>query len=341
MARGVALSSLVTKLRLETGRSSSTTANADEKEQLEHLLRTKQEFYYDDYDWPHLTVYRRLTPVANQRFYTFPSDMNFEATTTLFVKDSDTYVPLTRGIGFSQYNAHDSLQARAATGTVTVDGGTSSPGTNKITAIDVNSVDVLGASVDWTTSHAATATLLAAQINTFASTPEYTATASGAVVTITAKITAGAGVNAFTVAATVAGDVTTTDVAMADGVDAEQSDPPIRWDLLEDDETDAEAIEIWPVPATSDAELWLVGKRALGDLLVDADTALLDDQLLYLTAAAELLARSKKADAQTKAVAAARRYNQLKARSRASVPPFKLRGDGQEPVTETTVRVSG
>lgn len=340
MARGVALSALVTQLRLETGRSSTAVANADEKEQLEHLLRTKQEFYYDDYDWPHLNVYRRLTPVTNQRFYTFPSDMNFEAVEGLFIKDSGTYTPLPRGIDFGQYNAHDSLQARAATGTVTVDGGTSSAGVNKVTAIDVNSVDVLGASVDWTTSHAATAALLAAQINTFASTPEYTATASGAIVTITAKITAGAGVNTFTVAATVAGDVTTTDVAMASGVNAEQSDPPEGWELLEDDETDAEAIEIWPVPSSSDAELWLVGKRALGDLLVDADTALLDDQLLVLTAAAELLVKSKKADAQVKAVAAGRRYLQMKARSKAAARPFILRGSVQEPMTGTTIRVS-
>ncbi len=341
MARGVALSQLVTDLRLETGRSSTAIANADEKAQLEYLLRSKQKFYYDDYDWPHLNVYRRLTPVANQRFYTFPTDMNFEAVRGLFVKDSSNYIPLVRGVDFSHYNAHDSLQARAATGTVTVDGGTSNPGTNKITAIDVNSVDVLGASIDWTTSHANTATLLAAQINTFASTPEYTATASGAIVTISAKITAGAGVNAFAVAATVAGDVTTTDVAMAGGVDAEQSDPPSRWELLEDDETNAVAIEVWPVPASSDAELWLVGKRALGDLLVDADTALLDDQLLILTAAAELLVKAKKQDAQAKAIAAGRRYNQMKARSRAAAQPFKLRGGMTEPTTGITVRVSG
>ncbi len=343
MARGVALSQLVTNLRLETGRSSTAIANADEKAQLEYLLRSKQAFYYDDYEWPHLNVYRRLVPVANQRFYTFPTDMNFEAVKGLFVKDGGSYTSLLRGIDFGHYNSHDSLQARAATGTVTVTAGTSSPGTNKVTAINVNSIDVLGASIDWTTSDANTATLLAAQINTFASTPEYTAAASGAVVTITAKITAGTTPNTFVVAATVAGDVTTTDVAMAGGVVAEQSDPPRRWELLEDDETDADAIEVWPVPASSDAELWLVGKRALGDLLVDADTALLDDQLLVLTVAAELLAKAKKQDAQAKAIAAGRRYNQMKARSKAAAQPFKLRG-GTDQTAERAgimVRVSG
>jgi hypothetical protein len=53
--------------------------------------------------------------------------------------------------------------------------GTASAGVNKINSITVGGVDVLGAAVDWTTSHAATAAAIAAQINSFSSSPNYTA----------------------------------------------------------------------------------------------------------------------------------------------------------------------
>ena len=78
MARGIALSVLVQQVRHETGRSIATSAGADEKARLEHLLRRTQEFWYEEYDWPFLQVLRSITTVVNQRFYPFPSDMNIE-----------------------------------------------------------------------------------------------------------------------------------------------------------------------------------------------------------------------------------------------------------------------
>lgn len=337
MARGVALSELVKRLRLETSGSSSAIANADEKEQLEHLLRAKQEFYYDDYDWPHLNVFRRITPVQNQRFYAFPSDMNFEAVEGLYVKDGTDYVPLRRGVGFQQYNSEDSLKAVAAVGSFNLATGAS----GSVDSVTVDSVELLSAAVSFATSLSVTAIAVAANITANTSTPNYTATAAGTVVTITAAMTAGTSANTFVVAVGVTTITADTLVNMTGGVDAEQSDPAANWELREDDETDAEAIEVWPVPASSASQLWLVGKRSLPDLLADADVALLDDQLLVLTAAAEILAKRKKADAQVKAIAAGRRYLQMKARSRAAVQPFKLRGDDQEPMAGTIVRVSG
>jgi hypothetical protein len=108
-----------------------------------------------------------------------------------------------------------------ATGTFTITGGTSSPGVNKVNAVMVNGVDVLGAAVDWVTSHADTATAVAAQITSFASTPNYTAAAVGAVVTITAVAGSGATPNGFVVSPTVAGDVTVGSITnMSGGVTA-------------------------------------------------------------------------------------------------------------------------
>ena len=108
-----------------------------------------------------------------------------------------------------------------ATGSFTITGGTASAGVNKINAVLVNGVDVLGTAVDWATSHAATATAVAAQITSNTSTPNYSAVAVGAVVTITAAAGSGDSPNGFVVSPTVAGDVTVGSIVnMAGGVDA-------------------------------------------------------------------------------------------------------------------------
>jgi len=67
-----------------------------------------------------------------------------------------------------------------------ITGGSASAGVNRITSVRVNGVEVLGTAVDWATSNDATATAVAAQINSFVSSPEYTAVAVGAVVNIIA-----------------------------------------------------------------------------------------------------------------------------------------------------------
>lgn len=89
-----------------------------------------------------------------------------------------------------------------------------------VTRIDVNGVDVLGATVNWATSHVATAAAIAAQINSYGSTPEYEAVSIGATVIILADSGAGATPNGYAVAVTVTTTTTvSTPGAMANGVD--------------------------------------------------------------------------------------------------------------------------
>jgi hypothetical protein len=341
MARGIALSAMVTALQLETGRSVVALSNDDETATLKQALRRVQEFYYDDYDWPHLNVIRKITLVVNQRFYAFPATMNLESAVTLWVKENGEYIPMPRGVGMAQYNAYDSLLGNAASTTFSVTAGTASPGVNMITSLTINSVEVINTAVDWITSHAVTAAAIATEINATTTTPNYYASSDGVVVTVSALVTAGTTPNTFVLAETVAGDMTiSTPAAMAGGVAAEQSSPPTLWEVREDDETDAEAIEVWPVPDTADV-LYLTGKRNLGALLVDADTCDLDDQLLILTVAAEMLARSNKKDGQAKAAAAKLRYYQMKKRSKAGSSPFLLRGSADEVRKPTAIRISG
>lgn len=125
---------------------------------------------------------------------------------------------------------HGEIFETLATGSFAVTGGTSSPGVNHVTSVTVNGVEVLGASVDWASSNATTATLLATQINAFAAstTPQYTASASGSVVTIKAVAGSGSTPNGYVVATTNGGTVTTGNFnPFAGGVSAANAAPQI------------------------------------------------------------------------------------------------------------------
>lgn len=108
----------------------------------------------------------------------------------------------------------------AATGTVTIAGGTSSPGINRISEVLVDGDNLLAASVNWTSSNDATASAVAAQINNGTVTHGYTAISAGAVVTITAPNGEGAAANGLVVSATTHGNVVANTSNMAGGVTA-------------------------------------------------------------------------------------------------------------------------
>lgn len=112
----------------------------------------------------------------------------------------------------------DYVAGVAATSSFNVTGGTLGAG-NQITAISVNGVTITSGPVAHTGSNSTTAAAIAANINAFTSSPEYTAAAVGATVTISAAVTDGASANGRTVAVTVGGDATATaPAAMTGGV---------------------------------------------------------------------------------------------------------------------------
>lgn len=109
--------------------------------------------------------------------------------------------------------------AVAASCQFTVLSGTNSI-VNTVGDIKLNGVDILGAPVQHTGNNSTTATAIAAQINSFVSTPDYTANAVGDVVTITASV-AGVAPNGFTPTFTLNGDVLVTGItSMSGGIDA-------------------------------------------------------------------------------------------------------------------------
>lgn len=93
----------------------------------------------------------------------------------------------------------------------------------------------------------------------------------------------------------------------------QRSWPPRKWGIHEDEE-----IEIWPitdvsgVEATREGYIKFVGIRNLAPLVDDGDRADLDDRVIVLFAAAEMLAASNAADAKLKLDLAQARLARLK-----------------------------
>lgn len=117
-----------------------------------------------------------------------------------------------------------------AIGSLKITGGSASPA-GAVATVTVNGVNVLGASVPWNTSDEQTASDVADQINTYTSSPNYTAVAVDDRVDIYAIAGTGSGPNTFAVSGTVTGSATIgAFVAMAGGVDAETATTAITAD---------------------------------------------------------------------------------------------------------------
>ena len=90
-----------------------------------------------------------------------------------------------------------------------ITGGTAGGG-NEVGSVKANGVEILNVAVAWATSHAATAEAVAAQINAYASTPEYTALAVGATVVVIAPSSLGDTANGYSLLVDPNGTVTTS-----------------------------------------------------------------------------------------------------------------------------------
>ncbi|WPZ36706.1 hypothetical protein T8K17_11225 [Thalassobaculum sp. OXR-137] len=233
MPVGVALEQLVAELRAETLRATDPAQGLSEREGLVHALRRTQRVLYDSHEWRFLNADWRLPLRAGQRFYDVPSGLSIEKMNSVVVKWGENLVhPFERGVGFEEYNVHESEgvpatatftitygEQAAAVGGFTVNAGTAGS-SNKITSITVDGTELLGSEVLWLTSHTAFAAALAVGVNNYTATSGYTATSVGPALSVYASPDDGDSANGRTVAATVGGDVTVTSVAnMASGVD--------------------------------------------------------------------------------------------------------------------------
>jgi hypothetical protein len=110
----------------------------------------------------------------------------------------------------------------------------------------------------------------------------------------------------------------------------ERSDPAMRWDWYGESQ-----IEIWPLPATDDGEVRFEGTKKKTELNNDNDRADLDDLLIVLFAAAEVLASKGQKDAQMKATLANQRLNMLRGNVASQKRVVFGKGGEQHPKTRT------
>lgn len=106
---------------------------------------------------------------------------------------------------------------RVGTGGFTITGGTSNPGTNRITQVSVGGTNLMSGAVNWATSHSVFATAIAANINANGSVnATWRAIAEGATVYLHRYVSDKDAPNALAVIVTSGGDVTTAGVTSAD-----------------------------------------------------------------------------------------------------------------------------
>lgn len=117
----------------------------------------------------------------------------------------------------------------------------------------------------------------------------------------------------------------------SDSENDEREDPVTRWQVYEGNQ-----YEVWPLPATTgtaggNGVLRFHGVRNLLPLIADADTADLDDNLIVLFAATEILGRRSAKDAKAKENLATRLYGRLKRHQTGQKVGMFIMGGGRDP----------
>lgn len=149
-------------------------------------------------------------------------DVHTQATNATGGTDDQTFVANTtqaavaaiaENVAQGYFEITGGAQSVAATGSVELTSG----GSGSVDGITVDGVQIMSGAVNYDTSLANTATLVAANITAHTSSPNYTATADGEVITISAVASLGARPNGFTVVSSTT-TIAATDTDMGNGV---------------------------------------------------------------------------------------------------------------------------
>lgn len=130
------------------------------------------------------------------------------------------------------------------------------------------------------------------------------------------------------------------DYAIYDPEADERADPVEKWDIRWTGS--AEQLEFWPLPSSSNTTFQITGLQSISTLVNDGDVCLLDDKLIVLFAASQLLKRQKSEDADIVLAQARQRFLTLRKRSQGASEPARMglgHREGPHPA-RVTVRVS-
>lgn len=102
--------------------------------------------------------------------------------------------------------------------------------------------------------------------------------------------------------------ITPADYTAMNPATNQRADPQIKWRIYSDRQ-----FEVWPMPATNGSLVRFSGRKNPEPLVSDTSRADMDDQLIVLYCAAEVLAKQNQKDADLKLAAAKARLIQMKA----------------------------
>lgn len=311
--RGTSLAQLVNMLKAEVGFNQAQGVAMDTEFQT--LLANKQKWLSSKWDWPFLQVRADVGVGPGARYVNVPN-LNWERPVQSEVQWSNIWQDVEYGITSEQFNYLDSDQGQQLdpvmrwtfAGQLEVAPPASAP------TLGIGPTGVLNGAYSYvvtyvnqfgeTTQGPVSATISGVAINNKQIALTNIPIAPQGVVEGVAypEVTARnlyrtvAGGSSYFLVTSINDNVTTTyndNIADANlGVA-----PPIY------SNAEATVMEIWPLPV-SQQKLRFTGQRVLNPLVALTDTADLDDMLLVLYVAAELLQRRKSADAGTKLQAA-------------------------------------
>ena len=108
MARGATLSQLISDLRDELRRANSPSAGPDDEPSLRRTINHVYRTLYYAHDWSFLKhMFQAITLNAGQRYYDLPDGLDMERIIEARVKWGSQFHPISRGIGFDEYNTYD------------------------------------------------------------------------------------------------------------------------------------------------------------------------------------------------------------------------------------------
>jgi len=340
MARGTPLALLRYMLQAEVG-DALTLINTDITATYNQVLANMQAWLAVGYDWPNLQVRYDVTVNPQVRYLSLPN-INYERAPRVYVKWSTTWKPLEIGIDDEELNTTDSdigsqndpIQKWALANQAEVVPPLTAPNQAisgvGLTGIYQYAVTYVSAFGETSVGPSVTTANLANQGISLTNIPiapqvvmqQGLGGTNVSVVTARNIYRTKTGGSTFFFLKTIADNTTTTATDVA--ADTTLGAAPPTYNTAE-----VTLFEIWPIPASSQT-VRFTGQRNISPLIADTDTADLDDLMIVLFSAAEILTRNKQQDAPLKLQKAQSRLNYVRAAypRRTSHVVF---GGGQEP----------
>lgn len=109
MARGKQYTQLLADLRAELRRNPDPGVRAADLSALQQATKRAYETLYDEYDWPHLRrTFPKVPLAAGQRYYDFPTDMDYDRLEDVKVWYGSLPFDVDRGIEIDDYASYNS-----------------------------------------------------------------------------------------------------------------------------------------------------------------------------------------------------------------------------------------